>query len=205
MTAGFETVLEPHQEDVDIGDYDFIKEGIDAINKRVNLDLTLFVAQLKRSIYDKAGFEIVLDQDEEPTWLLSLQSTKLKPTIDENWQLEGFRYEGRDGFYTPDEVLYLVNLPLESDREGLSDIEPIRDICRARHELLRENFSEIIRTTWAPYVILQADTSMLSKEEADKAIDNLAERARRHTTRIFPLCLSRPPVLSGRTRPQTSL
>ena len=46
MTAGFETILEPNQEDIDIENYNFVKEGIDAINKRVNLDLTLFVAPL---------------------------------------------------------------------------------------------------------------------------------------------------------------
>ena len=45
MTAGFETVLEPTQEDVDVDDYDFVKEAINAINKRVNLDLTLFVLE----------------------------------------------------------------------------------------------------------------------------------------------------------------
>ena len=178
MTAGFETVLEPTGEDVDAEDYDFVKEGIDAINKRVNLDLTLFIAQLKRSIYGKAGFEIILNQDQEPAWLLSLQSTKLKPTIDENWQLTGYRYEGREGFYQPDEVLYFVNLPLEADHEGLSDVEPIRDVCRARHDLLRENFPEIVRTIWAPYVILKADTAGLSQEEADRVIDGLAEVAR---------------------------
>ena len=174
MTAGFETVLEATTEDVDVDDYVFVKEGIDEFNKDINMDLVLFVAQLKRSIFGKAGFEIFLNEDETPAWLLSLQSTKLKPNVSENWEL-GFRYEGREDFYKPDEVLYFTNLQIEADREGLSDIEPIRDVCQARHDLLRENFSEIVRTIWAPYVILKAHTEGLSKEEADRVIDSLAD------------------------------
>jgi hypothetical protein len=178
MTAGFETVLEPTRDDVDVEDYSFVKEEIDEFNKRVNMDLILFVAQIKRSIYGKSGFEIVLDDDETPAWLLSLQSSKLKPNVSKDWELTGFRYEGREGFYQPEEVLYFVNLSLEADHEGLSDVEPVRDICQARHDLLRENFPEIVRTIWAPYVILKAHTEGLSKEEADKVIDSLAEVAR---------------------------
>ena len=178
MTAGFETILEATQEDVDPEDYAFVKEGIDEFNKRVNMDLVLFAAQIKRSVYGKTGFEIVLEENDTPAWLLSLQSTKLKPNVNEDWELTGFKYEGRDGFYDPDEVLYFVNLGLEADHEGLSDVESVRSVCQARHDLLRENFPEIVRTVWAPYTILQADTSGLSKEEADKAIIDLAEVAR---------------------------
>lgn len=175
MTTGFKTVLEPTGEDVNVDDFKFVKEDVDDLNKRANIDLVIFVAQIKRSIYGKTGFEIVLEEDETPAWLLSLQSTKLKPNVDEDWELTGFRYEGKEGFYQPEEVLYFVNLPLEADREGISDVEPVRDICQARHDLLRENFPEIVRTIWAPYVILKANTKGLSKEEADKAINDLAD------------------------------
>jgi len=178
MTAGFETVLEPTGDEVDVEDYAYVKEGVDEFNKRVNMDQALFVAQVKRSIYGKAGFEIVLEEDETPSWLLSLQSDKLKPNVGADWSLTGFRYEGRDGYYQPDEVLYFVNLGLEADQEGLSDVEPVRSVCQARHELLRENFPEIVRTIWAPYVILKAHTEGLSKEEADKVVDSLADVAR---------------------------
>ncbi len=177
MTAGFETVLEADS-DVDLGDFSFVKEGVDEFNRRVNMDLTLFVAQVKRSVHGRAGFEVVLDADGEPAWLLSLQSTRLRPNLEEGWRLTGFRYEGRDGFYEPGDLLYFVNLPLEADRDGLSDVEPIRDVCRARHDLLREDFPEIVRTIWAPYTILQADTSGLSREEADEAVRELAAVAR---------------------------
>jgi hypothetical protein len=178
MAAGFETVLEEARPGVDAGDYEFIKEQVDAVNRRVNLDQVLFVAQVKRSVYGKAGFEIVQGEDGYPAWLLSLQSPRLRPNLDADWGLTGFRYEGRDGFYGPDDVLFFANLQLEADLEGLSDVEPIRDVCRARHSLLREDFSEIVRTLWAPYTILQADTSGLSEEETTRTMEELVSVAR---------------------------
>ena len=178
MAAGFETVLEAARPGVEAGDYEFVKERVDGVNRRVNLDQVLFVAQVKRSVYGKAGFEIVRGEDGYPSWLLSLQSPRLRPNLDRDWGLTGFRYEGRDGFYGPDDVLFFANLQLEADLEGLSDVEPIRDVCRARHDLLREDFPEIVRTLWAPYTILQADTSGLSEEEAARAVEELVSVAR---------------------------
>ena len=49
---------------------------------------------MKRSVYGKAGFEIVLDDDGWPAWLLSLQSPRLKPNLDPDWRLTGYGYEG---------------------------------------------------------------------------------------------------------------
>jgi len=173
-TAGYETIAEA--EDTD--EYSRVEEKIDELNKTVNMDLALFVAQMKRSVYGSAGFEIVLDEEEYPSQLLSLQSTLLKPDIDEDWTHTGYTYKGKKGFYTTDEVLYFTNLQLEADMLGLSDVEPVRSVCQARHEVLRENFPEIARSLWAPYVILKADTSGLPSEEAEKAVETLAEVAR---------------------------
>jgi hypothetical protein len=178
MTAGFETALETTSKDFDVDDYAFVKEEVNEYNKTLNMDIALFVAQIKRSIYGKAGFEIVLDDDDKPTQLISLQSDKLKPEVNENWELTGFEYDGKKGMYKPDEVLYFTNLQLEADFEGISDVEAIIDACQARHELLGENFPEIVRTIWAPYVVLKAHTEGLSKEEADNVLDSLAQVAR---------------------------
>jgi len=178
LTAGFETALEATSKDINLEDYGFVKEQIDEYNKQVNMDLSLFIAQVKRSIYGKAGFEIVINQDETPARLIPLQSDKLKPEVNSDWELTGFEYQGEKGMYTPEEILYIVNLPLEADQEGISDIEAIVDACQARHEMLGENFPEIIRTLWAPYTILKADTSGLSKQEANRVLDELAKVAR---------------------------
>ena len=176
--GGFEPRLQPSIEEVDVEDYGHVKDRVDELNKAVNMDQSLFVAQVKRSVYGKAGFEIIVDGEGYPSGLLSLQSPKLKPDIDENWMLTGFTYRGKKGFYEPDEVLYFTNLQLEADMLGLSEVEPLRDVCQARHEILRENFPEIARTLWAPYVILKADTAGLPEGEAEKAVKALAEVAR---------------------------
>ena len=172
--GGFETTIESE----DPERYHGVKQKIDAVNKRLNLDHVLLVAQVKRSIYGRAGFEVVTGEDGLPTRLLPLQSPALKPDIDENWNHTGFTYNGRKGFYKPWDVLYFTNLELEADRQGLSDVEPVRMVCEARHELLRENFPEIARTLWAPYVILKADTRGLPLDEAEAALVSLAEVAR---------------------------
>ncbi|MCW4048274.1 MAG: phage portal protein [Candidatus Bathyarchaeota archaeon] len=174
MSAGFVTELQGLEPDDDLTQYEELKRKIDEVNKRVNLDLTLFTAQVKRSIYGKTGFEIMLDSvDDLPGELYPLESTKLKPQLLKKWKLIGFKYKGKDDFYKPEEVLYFVNLGLEADREGFSDVEPIRDVCNSRHELLGENFSEIVRTLWAPIAVYQVDTSGLSDENAAKKLKEL--------------------------------
>lgn len=183
MTGGFETELEPVEEVEDleafIEEYRWLKKEIDSINKRVNLDQVLFISQVKRSIYGCAGWEIILEKENGVVdWLLSLQSNKLKPSLDEDWELTGYKYEGREGVYDRDEVLYFTNLQLENDYQGLSDVEPIRDVCDARHRLLREDFPEIVRTLWAPYIVLEADTSGMTPSDEDAFLDALIEAAK---------------------------
>jgi len=171
---GFTTVTEAEAPEK----HGHVKDRVDEVNKAVNLDLVLFTAQVKRSVYGKAGFEIVTDNEGMPSKLLSLESDKLKPDLDEDWDLTGYTYRGKKGFYGPEEVLYFANMELEADRLGLSDLEPLRSVCIARHEILRENFPEIAKSLWAPYVILKADTSGLPIEEAEKVVENMADVAR---------------------------
>jgi len=181
MSHGFETVLEPSQpqklakEDRRrlLDDYAYVKTEIDASNKQVNLDQILFIAQVKNSIYSKCGFEIVVDENLVPQRLLPLESTSLKPKLNDYWELTGFEYKGKSDFYQPEEVLYFVNLALEADYEGLSDLEPILDICNTRHNILREDIQEISRNLWAPFLFLEADTSGLSEQEATRALEDI--------------------------------
>ena len=92
-TAGYETITEAENPDT----YSRVEEKIDELNKKVNMDLALFVAQVKRSVYGNAGFEIV--HEDYPRRLLSLQSTLLRPDIDEDWTHTGYTYKGKKGFY----------------------------------------------------------------------------------------------------------
>jgi len=183
MSQGFETVLEPaepqelseQEKEKLLEDHAYVKSEIDELNKRVNLDQTLFIAEVKRSIYGKCGFEIVVDEDLIPESLLSLESVSLKPKLNESWELTGFEYKGKSDFYQPEEVLYFTNLGLEADYEGLSDIEPIIDVCKTRHEILRKDLPEISMSLWAPFLFIQADTTGLSREAADQALKDLVK------------------------------
>jgi hypothetical protein len=168
--AGFQTIQEPPEPD--------IKTSIDQINKKLNLDRVLYTAQINRSIYGKAAFEIVRDRHNTPIRLLTLESNKIKPDIDPNWDLASYTYKGEKGFYQPSDILYFTNQEITSNHHGLSDIEPIRTTLETRHIILRENIPEITRSLWAPYVVLKANTSGLSIEEAEKTIENLAKVAR---------------------------
>ncbi len=178
---GHETVLEltdpgnlsEEQQKKRLEDYAKVKAKVDSLNKAVNLDLTLFIAIVKSKIYGKAGFEIQPKLDEGwPERLIPLQSEQLKPKISEDWELEGYNYKGREGLYSPSEILYFLNLSLEADQEGLSDVEPVVAVCKARNKILSEDLPEIAHTLWAPVSIHQIDTSGLSETEAQKAIDD---------------------------------
>lgn len=178
---GFEIVLElsepgdltEEQIAVKLEDYRHVKDEINALNKTVNLDHILFIAQAKRSIYGKAGFEIVLDKNNVPTSLLPLDSESLEPDLDEDWNLTGYTYEGKKGFYKPDQVLYFVNLGLEADMEGISDIEPVLDACETRHTILGTDLKECAEKLWAPMVIVTVDVTGLSDDDAQKVIDDV--------------------------------
>ena len=182
MSAGFETELEPTEKLTEEQlpafkeKFQAVKDFVDAANRAVNLDQALFVAQVKRSIYGKAGFEIVKDSG-KASWLLSVQSVKLEPDVDENWVLQGFIYDGKET-YTPEELLYFTNLQLENDFQGLSDVEPILDVCEARHNLLRRDFPEITHSLWAPYVLLKADTTGMTPQDEDAFLDDLIAAAK---------------------------
>jgi len=183
MSQGFETVLEPaepqklseQEKEKLLKDYAYIKSEIDELNKQTNLDQTLFIAQTKRSIYGKCGFEIVVDKDLAPERLLPLESTSLKPKLNDSWELTGFEYKGKSDFYQTEEVLYFINLALEADYEGLSDIEPILDVCNTRHEILRKDLPEISMSLWAPFLFIRADTTGLSRNDADQALKDLVK------------------------------
>ncbi len=82
LAAGFETTLEPTKPLADENEkksflekYQYIKIYVDAVNKVVNFDQVLFVAQIKRSIFGKCGFEIVFKTDgKTPAYLIAFRA-----------------------------------------------------------------------------------------------------------------------------------
>jgi len=187
MTAGFETELEPTDPDLPeeqkeqlLEEYAFIKEFVDQKNKDVNMDQTLFVSQVKRSVYGNASWEIIFKSDAEtPDWLLSLPSKDIKPDLNDNWELIGYKLNNKPK-YGPTELLYFPNLVLEADMIGLSDVEPVADICEARHDIIKQDFKETAHRLWAPYVGFEFDFSgkRYSKEYQTTTMQNAIDAAK---------------------------
>jgi hypothetical protein len=159
--------------------YKFVKDYVDAANRAVNLDRCLFVAQVKRSIFGKSGFEIEYAADGSPSWLLSIDSRRVKPDVDENWKLVGYKYDDLSKWKLEENrFLYFANLDLENDREGLSEVEPVYLVCHARNNVLRRDLPEITRCLWAPYAVLSADTSGMTAVAEDAFLDSLIAAAK---------------------------
>lgn len=181
FAAGFTTELEPIDDNLTDTqktqiqkDYAYVKAYVDSINRRVNLDLALFIAQIKRSVFGQAAFEIITDKGGSPTRLISLGSDKIKPDgISKDWKLESLSYNGQKAYYTPEELLFFTNLQLENDYVGVSDVEPVISQCEERHILIKTAFKKIVKRLWAPYTILQANTSMMNDNEEDTFLQKL--------------------------------
>ncbi|MGQ9543693.1 MAG: phage portal protein [Candidatus Bathyarchaeia archaeon] len=182
VKEGFETVLEPAIDpDEDIEQYSWVKDQVDRINHIVNLDNILRVAIVKMKIYGRAAFEIEFELagkpwTSQPVRLIPLDSTQIRPDIDEGWNLTGYTYEGMKGFYTPEEILYFVNSDLEGDLVGLSDVEPVLKEAELDDKIIREDLAEAATTLWAGIAVHTLLTEKLpegtKQEEIQKIIDD---------------------------------
>jgi hypothetical protein len=182
---GFDTVIEPVGENLTPKQKQQIitanlplKQYIDGINQRVNLDHVLRVAIIKAKIYGKSGFEIELNEKQEPKRLISLPMLSLfdlRPDVNKEWELEGFWWRGQKDFYKPGELLYFTNNSLESDYEGISDIEPILDDVETRAKIRAEDLKEAATTLWAGVAIHSLDVDRLPAGLTDADVQNLID------------------------------
>ena len=99
FSAGFDTEIEPvdsslndEQKQKLTEEYAYVKAYVDQVNRQVNFDKALFIAQVKRSIFGQTAYEIITDTKGTPSWLLSLQSNKLTPKVTTDWKLEKLEY-----------------------------------------------------------------------------------------------------------------
>jgi hypothetical protein len=171
---GFETVVEDTGVGTPLSEEKKaqLKAYVDKINGDVKLDNRLRLALVKAPIWSKAGFEIEFQKKDAP-WvpgnppvaLHSLKSTLLKPEMDfDNWKLTGFEYDGKQGFYKPDEVLFFVRNEIDDDWQGRSDIEPVLVESILDDRIIREDLMEAATTLWAG-----VGTVLLDLERAAKA------------------------------------
>lgn len=183
---GFDVVIEPP---IKLGDanaeaafrkkYEGVKAYIETINARVQFRRALRVAVVRAKIYGKAPFEVEFEGPRnEPSRLIPLPMISLwdvMPDIDTDWHLTSFTYRGQTGFYQPGEMLYFTNNGLESDYEGLSDIEPILDDLDTRTKIRREDLREAATTLWAGMAVHSLDVdrlpSGLTEADIQKIID----------------------------------
>lgn len=173
MAAGFETKTEP--EDLKL------KEYIDQINARVNLDDVIRIAIINAKIFGKAAFEIVLDANKDPEMLIPLDSTQITPNISEDWKLQGFNYKGEELAYQPDQILYFANNCISGDLEGISAIEPIYNAFEVRQMILTEALKEASIVLWAGIGIHRLDTSGV-----DWTREQIEQIIRQHISQIKP-------------------
>jgi len=192
LKESFDTILEPgpaaptdfeseEAKQAYLDHYSEVKSHADKINTSVNLDLALRIAVVKAKIYGRAAFEIEFERQgkpwtSQPTRLVPLRSTEITPDVDDGWNLTGFTYEGKRGFYTPEEILYFVNSDLDGDWEGLSDIEPVLKEAELDDKIIREDLTEAVTTLWAGIAVHTLLTEKLpeatKQEEIEKIIDD---------------------------------
>jgi hypothetical protein len=171
---GFETVVEDTGVGTPLSEEKKaqLKAYVDRINGDVKLDSRLRLALVKAPIWGKAGFEIEFQKKDAP-WLPgnppvalhSLKSTLLAPEVDlDNWKLTGFEYDGKKGFYKPEEVLFFVRNEIDDDWQGRSDIESVLVESILDDRIIREDLMEAATTLWAG-----VGTVLLDLEKAAKA------------------------------------
>lgn len=155
---GATTQIETVDPDDEAEKYIHVKRAVDAINRRVNLDRSLWIAQVKRSIYGQGAFEIVRDNDNDIARLLPLKSDQLTPHVDEDWNLVAWNYNGEADKYKADEVLCFLHNELEADWVGISDIEPVYDLIQTKRNL-EYDIQAVSKRMWAPMAFVKVDTS----------------------------------------------
>lgn len=171
---GFETKIQPLG-DQDPQDYTDVKCTIDKMNKDINLDYNLYLGQIKRYIYGFTGFEILTDDNGIPTRLIPLESEKLKPDINENFDWVGFEYTSAESDYKREELFYLTTEDLDYNGIGMSKIEPVMHPLNVRYDI-REDLKQASKRLWAPMGIFQVDTSAMDEDEEEKYLKKFKEQ-----------------------------
>lgn len=176
---GFDTHVEALTNKKDEQDMKLIKRHVDTINRRVNLDLALYIATIKREIWGRAGYEIVRDENKNIVMLLPLASTTLKPHIDKTtMQIDYYKYtdEQGDKQLDPQDVQYFVRDPLSYDKLGISAIEPLQTTVKLKANL-EKDLLEAAKRLWAPIGLFQVDTShVMGPDEKEKELRKFSDK-----------------------------
>lgn len=149
-----------------------VKAKVDEMNRKVNLDEIVYIAGIKREIFGYAGFEIVKAK-KEPVKLNPLQSALLEPHLDENWNLDYYIYDNNeDNQMKPEDIFFVGNDRLEGDPRGLSMVQPVVSAIKQKMELDEDILAAAMRM-WAPFVVAQVDTSMMTEAEEEAKLNEV--------------------------------
>ena len=170
-SKGFFVEIQPLDGD-DPEEFAEVKKKIDEMNRKVNLDEIVYIAEIKREVFGYAGFEIVKAK-KEPVKLNPLQSTLLEPNLDEDWNLDYYIYDNNEeNQLKPEDIFFVGNDRLEGDPRGLSMIQPIVPAIKQKMELDEDVLAAAMRM-WAPFVIAQVDTSMMTEAEEETKLNEI--------------------------------
>ena len=177
--AGFETTISCINKDDDPTkpEYLTVKQTIDDLNRKVNLDYILFVTQIKRHLHGCAGWQWVTDKRGQNILALHpLTSTYINPVVDENGFYTGLSYAPATGQFIPKEQSLFFNLDtLNNNSTALRGVSSVRSI--ERNIRIKKNLERDLlyasRSLWAPIVIYEADTRGLTPAEKKALFDDL--------------------------------
>lgn len=174
VSQGSETVAKPLHP-ADAADYSIVKQKVDDINTKINLDWVLKVGEINRRVYGRAGFEKVRDENGFIERMIPLDPSVLVPKV-VDFDLVRLNYpkviddDGVAG-YDPKNVFYLTNLDMTNTYLGVSDIDPIKDSLETRKNLeldLRESAEKL----WAPTLLAAMETAGMTDLEEKKAFED---------------------------------
>jgi len=191
LSCGFDTVLESTQplkegeSEAFFKRWGYVKEYVDQINKRLNMDEVLYSACIKLCIYGKAAYEIILDDKGKPVRLKVLpvyndEKTGVQPVFNRQDALTGYVLQvNKDDplKYKVDEVLYFTNNEINGKEQGISDVEALIIDC-INLAGLRRDLTLIRRRVFNPYVIASVDTSdkIFSPEDSETASQSITRQ-----------------------------
>lgn len=182
---GFTVKLKSVKDDVNTKNHQDVREKTEKILDKLKLDEKLLMAEINRKIYGRAAFEIVYDNKGFPDRLIPLPSKKVKPVLNDNWELKGYRYTGQKNVelvpddheidYPPKKILYIPNDPLDAHKEGNSAIAPVMKTLETKDKL-RDDMKKAAERLWAPVNVFQMNfdeyEEELSDDEKEEEMEN---------------------------------
>jgi len=154
-----------------------IREKVNSINKKVNMDAVLYQAIMVREIWGNSSYMVVVGRSEKmPMSLYPLNPNLIKPVRDpKTTMLTHFTYikNGTPIILKPDQVLYFPLDAIDASMIGDSAISSLRTTIKRKCNL-SEDMLQAAKRCWAPFGIFRVDTQKgKSAEQIKKFKDEI--------------------------------